>query len=53
MKDVVIPFNEFIHIIQALVKAEFRVYAIKLVQNYLCFSTFIDAKDFVDNLKKI
>ena len=53
MKDVVIPFNVFIHIIQVLVKAELRVYAIKLVKNYLCFSTLAEAKDYVDNLKKI
>lgn len=53
MKDVVIPFNVFIHIIQVLVKAEFRVYAIKLVKDYLCFPTLAEAKDYVDNLKKI
>ena len=53
MKDVVIPFNAFVHIIQVLVKAELRVYAIKLVKNHLCFSTLVEAKDFVDNLKKI
>ena len=53
MKDVVIPFNTFIHIVQVLVKAELRVYAIKLVKNCLCFSTLAEAKDFVNNLKKI
>lgn len=53
MKDVVIPFNKFVHIIQVLVKAELKIYAIKLVKDYLGFPILDEAKIFVDNLKKI